>query len=339
MSLRYFDGFDFYATGDLAARYHIATGGMRVNPTGGRFGTGAIDCGNGGGNEKVAKFFEPQASWVVGFCYKFAYSGYNTILSDLSDANGRQVELRMNASNQLQMTANGTVLATGTASLLPNTWYYIEYKATVSDSCPANSCQARVGGVLDLTVPAGSDTNPQNSGSASRVSLNYENFHTYQWYDDFYVLDGAGPHNTDFLGDVRVETLLPNAQGVYQDFAVHGAASNYQAVNEATQDGDTTYVYASAVGKTDTYRFPNLVSNPDAIAGMQLITIVRKDDAGSHAMKGLLRIGGADYLGPEQGVQDSYCYLTSVFETNPATGQPWGGDDVNGVEAGFRISR
>jgi hypothetical protein len=339
MSLRYFDGFDFYATGDLAARYNIATGGFFVYPTSGRFNTGAVGNALAGGGDKLSKFFGEQPTWIVGFCYRFVYSGYATILCSLANASGNQVELRLDANSYVQITANGTVLATGTTSLLPNTWYYLELKATISKTCPPNSCVARIGGVVEVTVPAGSNTDPQNTGTASRVTLNYDNFRTQQLYDDFYVLDGSGTHNNDFLGDVRVETLLPNAQGVYQDFAVSGAASNFQAVNEPTQNGDTSYVYASQVGKTDTYRFPNLVSNPDAIAGMQLITIVRKDDAGSHAMKGVVRIGGTDYLGVEQGVQDSYCYLTTAYELNPATGLPWDGTAVNGVEAGFRITR
>jgi hypothetical protein len=346
MALRYFDGFDYYATADLAARYNVvgtATSGSsswQVVAGAGRFGSGAVRNSISGGGEYLTRFFDNQPTWVVGVAYQFGTGSKATSVIEISNENGALVELRMDANNRLVITRNGTVLATGTTVLLPNSFYFLEFKVTVAASSAAHSCQARIGGVLEVEVAAGTNLDPRSEGYANRVALRYDQGQVVNTYDDFYVCDGTGSAHNDFLGDSRVEVLRPDADGHYNsDFAITGAASRWQAVGESAEDGDTSYVAANAVGKSASFTFPALSSTPQSVFGLQLVNVARKDDAGTRALAALLRAGGSDYLGADQGVTDTYTYQTTLYEQNPATSLPWTGSDVDQLEAGFKITR
>jgi hypothetical protein len=343
--LRFFDGFDSYATADLPLLYNIVgtTGGssFTIAAGQGRFSSGALKNSVSGGNEQVTRFFDDQPTWVVGVAFKFATGGVATSLIEISTGSGPQVELRMTSSNLLQVTSDGGVhvLGTGTTTLLTNTFYYIEFKVTISTSISANTCKARLGGTDEIVVATSSSTDPQATGTASRVALRYDAASVVITWDDLYILDGTGSANNDFLGDMRVEDLRPNAQGHYSDYSVTGAGTHYGAVNETDEDGDTSYVSSSTVGNKETYTFPNLSSTPTAIAGIQLVSVARKDDAGSRAITPMFRAGGTDYSGTQLPLPDSYGYLIQINETNPATSAAWTGSDVNAIEAGFETTQ
>lgn len=338
MALRYFDGFDYYDYTDLNARYNISGTSWRITPGAGRFSSGALVNLVSGGGESLTKFLDDQGTLIVGVAIKFDHTGTASSLIEIANHVGPQVELRLNSSAKLIITSNGTTLATGTTTLLPNTFYFIEFKVTFSASCAANSCVAQVGGVTEVTVPATSNTAP-NGTFGNRVSLRYDWFVAIFTYDDFYICDGTGSLNNDFLGDVRVEVLLPNADGHYTDFTVHGGGSAFSAIDETAEDGDTSYIFTNTVGDISTFLFPNLSTTPQTIFGMQLINVARKDDAGSRALAGMIRFNFVDYVGDDQGVTDTYTYQTSLWETNPATSALWIGGDINLLEAGCKLTR
>ncbi len=288
--LRFFDGFDSYVTADLGLRYNIPGGGsMQIVPSIGRFGSGALRNQISGGGETLAKFFDDQATWIVGVAYAFAPSGKATTIIAFQDSGQGQVELYMNTSNILQVRRNGTVIGTGTHVLSANTFYFLEFKATISSSIAAHSCVARIGGVVEIDVAAGSSTDAQGTGKANRVCLFYDQFQTQSTHDDLYVCDGTGSTSNDFLGDSRVEDLSATGQGHYSDFSRNTGSTNYGAINETSANGDTSYVYSSTVGDKETYTFPSLASTPTAVYGVQLVAISRKDDAGGRALTPLIR--------------------------------------------------
>jgi hypothetical protein len=333
--LRHFDGFDSYPTADLGLRYNIpGNGSFRVVPGAGRFGSGGLQNVASGGSEALAKFFDDQPTWVAGVCYKFDLAGKATMIITFQDSGQGQVELWMNTSNILCIRRNGTLLASGTTPLTVNTFYFLELKATIGSS---GSAAVHIGGTPEVTFSGNTDA--QGSGKANRVCLFYDQFQIQNTFDDYYICDGTGSRNNDFLGDVRVEDLSPSGLGFYSNFAVTGAATAVLAVNETTEDGDTSYVSSATVGDRETFTFPNLTSAPSAVYGVQFVAVARKDDAGSRALTPLVRHAGTNYLGVQQALPDSYAYVTQTLETNPATGSPFTGTEVNGLEAGFQTTQ
>lgn len=335
--LRWFDGFDSYPSADLVGLYNIVgTGGgttFQTVPSIGRFGSGAVRGGGAGGGEVLAKFFAGQPTWVVGVAFKFNIAGKASRLITLQALGQPQVELWMTVDNILRVTsADGVhVLGTGTTSLLSNTFYFLEFKATIGT---AGSFQARIGGRDEIALSAG-NTDPLGLGVATRVVLWADQFQLTMTYDDLYICDGTGTANNDFLGDMRVEDLHPVSAGAHADYAFTGAASATAAVNEVAEDGDTSYVHSETVGDKQTYLFGPLSSAPTAVAGVQLSLVARKDDAGVRALAPVFRAAGADHAAGLIPLTDSYGYATYVAENNPASGLPWTGDEVDAIEAGF----
>lgn len=151
------------------------------------------------------------------------------------------------------------------------------------------------------------------------------------WFDDLYVCDAAGPANTDFLGDCRVITLAPDADGSTNDFTPQGGGANFVEVDDGTSgsDDDATYVSASAVGAKDLYGYPALSAEPGVIKGVAVTTRARKTDAGARAFRAVARSGTTETAaGASHDALASYADTQDIFETDPDTGAAW-------TEAGF----
>ncbi len=350
MALIYFDGFDSYTTADLLSRYNIATGAMVIQGGAGRFGSGAIQCNQSGGSEALTKFFAPRTDLIAGVAWLHVLTNHPVgeasqiiqfgdvnIGTSGADGSGAQVEVGINTNSVLCITKNNrqTTLATGTTILQQSTYYYIELKVHCAGGS-GGSAEVRLNGVTEVSCSS-VNTNPQGTGTMSRISLKYDNFKVLPSFDDFYVADTSGSSNNNFLGDVRVETQIPNGAGHYTAFSLHGAASNHAAVSESIEDQDGSYVYTQTLNAIDTYTLPALSSAADVIAGIQVTTIGRKDDAGVRTLKHVLRISSTDYLGPEIPVTDTYTYDSRVYETNPNTSVAWVAADLTGLEIGVKL--
>src|SRR3546814_10010787 len=66
---------------------------------------------------------------------------------------------------------------------------------------------------------------------------------TTPYYKDFVLWDGSGSANNDFLGSVSVTDLTP-ASDVALNWALTGAATGAEAVDDFPPDDDTSYIYA-----------------------------------------------------------------------------------------------
>jgi hypothetical protein len=200
--------------------------------------------------------------------------------------------------------------------------------------------QLHVNGVEELNL-SGIDT----VSDASGVGLTGFSFIASQSFeyliDDLYALDttGAAPNNT-FLGDVRVEYLRPTANGAHQDFALVGALSHWEAVDDdATPDDDTSYIHSATVGEIDTEIYANTGLPSGTIFGVQVDLFARKTDSGFREIRPIVRHAGADYQGDALAPSfASYVYLLHVFELNPGTAAAWTIADVNSAEYGVRIA-
>lgn len=338
--LRWIDGFDFYTTADLTIRYAAVGGGSTgMAPSSGRFSSGALSLNSSLGSANITQAFDPRATWFVGAAFYFPPFSPNPVtFIKLLDAGNSQLELGIDADSKMRITRNGTLLATGTTILTPGTFYYIEFGATIASSCGANSVVARLGGVVEVTVPTSTNCQATGNATASQVQIFRDgNFDGALIVDDLYICDSQGSTNNTFLGDARVETLYPSAAGNYTNFTLTGAGTNHAAVAEHPEDGDTSYVSSATPGTKESYAMDDLSTTPTAIFGAQPNVICRKDDAGSRAVAPMFRISSTDYVGASQGVQDTYTIKSQVYETNPATSAAWTATDINGAELGMEV--
>jgi hypothetical protein len=155
------------------------------------------------------------------------------------------------------------------------------------------------------------------------------------YWDDRYILDNTGANNTDYLGNCKVNLQLPTANGDTDNFAVSGAASNWQAVLGDHID-DTKYVYDSVVGDIDLYTpNPNVVATN--IFGAQVVHVARQDDATQKISTGLLKVSGTVYPGSNHYLSGNYTWYRDMWELNPVTAVGWTAAQLNGVQAGIKV--
>jgi hypothetical protein len=343
MALRFIDGWDHYATAQLAQKWTSAgtSGGAPAVVGAGRLGGSRLQLQSNG---SLIKVLNAQATWIVGAALTssdFGSPGTNPGgLFGFFDGGTLHVDLRFNGTF-LQATRNGTVLATGTIPLSLNTWYYIEMKVIIDD---VNGVAiVKVNGVTDINFSG--DTRNAANASADRLRLyaagaSSGGAQSTWFFDDLYLCDGTGGSPTNsFLGDVRVEALFPNGNGNSSQFdgSDGNSTDNYLLVDEATPNSDTDYVESPDVGDKDTYAMTNLTPTAGTVFGVQPLPYAAKTDAGTRSIVSVARLAGTEVDSSDKALSVGYSYYPDIRETKPGGGA-WSISDVNSAEFGAKVS-
>jgi hypothetical protein len=345
MSLLFIDGFDHYATADIAKKWNSSAGGgnTAISSSNGRRGGGALSAPyNGGG---VQRAMAPGASFVMGFAFTTgSYPTTSMALAALKDAGTTQCALLLNSDGTLSVVrSTGTALTSGTSvsALSVSTYYYIEWKVTIADSISAGSCKVKVNGVDWITVATGQDTKNTSNASANQIYLgpwNAGSGPTVVYFDDFYLCDQSGSVNNDFLGDVRIDTLYPTSDGNYSQFTPSTGSSHFALVDETTPN-TSDYNDGAAVNDRDSYGMGNLAPLvSQTVYGVQVNAAILKDDAGSKSAATFVRSSGTNGDGAGVALGTSQVYVSQVFETDPNGSIAWTETTVNAMEAGVKVT-
>ncbi|HET7713846.1 MAG TPA: hypothetical protein VFK94_06425 [Patescibacteria group bacterium] len=334
MALLFCDSFDHYDTSRILLKWTSMPGACTIGAVG-RNGTSGL---NAPGSQRYVtwNFLAAKQTVVSGFAWR-ANSGTAVIIWACRDAGTTQVDLRYNSAQKLEITRNGTVLATGATTITTGVFNYIEVKVKVA-SGTSGTYEVRINGVVEL-ISAGANT--QFTANATCDSFLLGNnassgFGTSHDFDDVYLCDTLGTYNTDFLGDIRVQALLPNAAGNYSQWTPT-AGANYTNVDENPPNDDTDYVASSTVGQIDTYGFSDLTPTSGFIRAVQFIMDARKDDAGTRQIAAVVRQSGADYVGVTKSINASYAFYVDIMDSNPATSTTWTLAEVNADEFGIKV--
>jgi hypothetical protein len=155
----------------------------------------------------------------VGFALNVSSFTAVPYLQLLDSAAAAQFTFIMNGSSGLwearRGSTTGTLLGTASSGAAAGTWAYYEFKVTVNDTTGVAQVMYNGASVLNLT---GQDTCSTANVNARYVKIGAGAGSVNTDVDDFYILDTSGSQNTTYLGDVRVETLYPNADTAQKDF-------------------------------------------------------------------------------------------------------------------------
>ena len=296
--------------------------------TGGRFGGGCCVLGpTYPYNGSVSKTLDAQATWYVGAAF-LTPSG--TLIA-LLDGGSSQISVATVTGGHLAVYRGATLLATGATVLSSGVWYYVELGATINSS--TGSYTLKINGVTELTA---SGVNTQSTGNASANTIQIGSMSNSAKVDDLYVCDGQGSVNNTFLGDVRVQALLPASDGGETQWTPSAGTTHYSLVDEVPPDGDTSYVYSSTAGQVDVYGMSAIAASTGTVKGVQWLAYARKDDAGTRTIAPLIRISSTDYAGSDQNIGTSYTYYLQVYEEDPSTSAAWTIAGVNAAEMGIK---
>jgi hypothetical protein len=321
MALRFIEGFD---DGQLGAKGWSSFGGnyFAFNDTG-RFGGTAIRTDSI--HNAMYAFGSPLSGTIfLGIAIKPASNVSQTIIFSFGIA-----RIRMEAGGRLSLiqSNNNALIATSASEVWqgPGIWRYIELKMnTATGQAEVRSDEVTVvNGVLPVSASVSSII-IHEQGNSSTV-------------DDIYILDDTGSVNNTFLGDVRVQTLLPMADGTHADMTPSTGSSHFALVDEPAPN-TTDFVSSSIVGAMDTYQFQGLSPNTASVYGLEVANYSHKDATGPAGLANVVRVGSTDYVSGSVQLSASWAVSRNLMEQNPATGSVWAPSDVNSAEFGVKVT-
>jgi len=326
MALLFMDGFD---TADSAMKWGAA-GSTSTTST--RFGTGRAVIPQ---VNNANLFFPASAQIFVGAAMKLNDYGNNRDLLSLYGDSGATLHLvlNVNTSGQLQVLRGGTpIVGTSSVWMPTGVWNYWELSATISAT--VGTVEVRLNGVTLLTFTG----NTKNGGTATTIDrlLLGTQYNGALASDDFYLCNSSGSTNNTFLGDVRVQTLLPTAAGASTQLTPTGVANNWDNVNDAPYNS-ATYNSSSTSGQRDTYAMGDLLAGTGTVFAVQDTIIAAKSDAGAASIKAAVKSGATVYYDAAMNLGTSQSSSSAVRETDPATSAAWTATNVNSVEFGAEI--
>ncbi len=332
MALRFIDGFEHYAIpSQITLKWNGINNIAISSATGRRSGTKALLLGSA--SDYVSLTLDNQTTWIVGMALYIYGNETSDIVRFTDSADSVQATVVIGNDGTIRLyRGSSTLLASSTLSLNIGVWNYIEIKLTIADS--GGLFEARVNETAWVTY-TGDTKSSSTLATANKISL-YGRGNDIA-FDDVYICDTTGSANNDYLGDCRVDTILPNGVGNYTDFAALGSVTNWENVDETSIDSDTSYNYSNTVGAKDTFAFTNVPSITGTIFGVQANIAAKKDDAGSRVVRAVTRIGGADYESANLPLPSDYVFSRTLWQQNPAISAAWTEAAINGAEFGYKI--
>lgn len=340
MSLLFMDGFDHYAGADVLNKWDsIGSYSVAISSSYARSNGQGLRCYYSA--TKPNKSLGVNASTlIVGFAFYLGETGITNSTSTgilyFYDDSTKQIMITVNSSGQIVVyNGDGTLLGTSTNTVSYLHWYYLEAKVSFHET--TGTIDIRINGTSWLSLTSKNTINSVNE-YANKVMIGAAYYDKYVYFDDLYVCDTTGTKNNDFLGDVRIDTLLPNGAGNYTQWTP-SAGSNYQNVDDAIAiDDDATYNSADTIGYKDSYTLTDLDALGTTIHGIQLNTTYRKDDAGTRGVQAFIRTNSTDYdQGDEVSLLDTYTQDQIIIEDNPNDSAAWEEADINALEIGIEL--
>jgi hypothetical protein len=345
MSLLFIDSFDHYTeiTDKWDANNFTGGTGTYCTQTRGRFTPGALQytgfedgTGRNSGNANITKILPPSDEVIYGFAFwADATPGANTIV--LRDSAGVLIGGITFVGNDIELVSAGSgVVGTATSSMTSLSWQF--YEVRVKRHATLGEIELRKGGALVLAV-TGLNT---GTNSIEQLWLSHVAETDSSYLDDLYVLNTAGTTNNWFLGDTRITTLRPKANGVLNNFTPSEATS-WESTDEQLHDRDISYVEAGQMGASEDYTnksFDDVGIAAGTIFGVQVVNACKKTDAGRLDYKDEMVIAGNRYTtGVDNiAVSGNYKMTTYIRDTDPSDDGTWTEDKVEAVGSGFTIT-
>ena len=344
MALLWFDGFESYSQGsDLnKASYFFnssATPADMLNSSG-EARTG-LKCLRGTWNDWLWRSFGLLYTEVriLGFAVKFS----NWYLADFwraVNSTTTVLSLTYEASGQISIRRGSTTLGTTTAVLATNTWYYLEFKFTLEDSCSID-CILKINGSTEITLAAGTDT--RNGTSLAEIpemmGFTFNGSSRYAYFDDLYLCDSTGSVNNDFLGPVSIETLKPNGNGTTSDWdgSDGNQVNNYLQVDE-DEIGGSDYIEAQNINEVDLFTYEDASASVATLHGVKVVSYLEKTTTAPNTIAHVCRSNSTNYTSDDLAVPEGDSTVFSIWDTDPDTSSAWTPSTFNSAEFGVKAT-
>jgi hypothetical protein len=333
MAIEHMDGFDHYNTSA-----HLALKWSGVANAAGTFGAGRFGgqafTASGTPGTGARMDLTAQATRVVGFALKLPNTTTGGIIVVFGDGATTQVDVRWSgtAAGLLTVTRNGTVLGTASGTYAQGVWYYLEFKALIDPS--AGEVYLHIDGASVLALTAQNTRNTANSYS-TRVTISTSAAPAVYTFDDLYILNTSGSINNDFLGECRIITSVPNADGSSLQWTPSTGTAHWSLVDEIPPNA-TDHVLSSTPGHIDLLVLPDIAPTGPVLAA-QTVIMALKDDVGVRQIAEQCKSGATTGTGATETMTSTNAFYKTLRETDPATSAQWTLSGFNAAEWGAKV--
>jgi hypothetical protein len=344
-SLVYTDGFDYYT--DLTTKWtSLSTYYCNMDIlTPGRFGYGQrvniapqntqFSAGT------LAKAFPlgPYNRLVMGCAVRYNNTSFDTAggtgtFLNFIDTTENICSISFQSFGRLAFTYGTTTIYTPLLSWAFNAWFYLELDVVFTGST--------AGWAMRINGEQVASANTFTGAEAYGISLTCMPNNTSVDYDDIYVLAPTSMTVGDnFLGDIKIVPLIPNASGNLTQWTQTGGVSgqNFTSVDDVPPDGDNSYVASNVAGQIDTYGVPalNSITPVSDVYGVSVYALARKDDSPARFLSVGVGDGTNESFDAGNAVGSTYSYVQRVLPVNPLTGSAWQLNDFENLQLGIKI--
>lgn len=113
-------------------------------------------------------------------------------------------------------------------------------------------------------------------------------------------------------------------------------ATNWMAVSEPAEDGDSSYSADSTPGDIDLFTVVPLPAGAQNIAAIDNVVLCRKDDAGTRTIQNIIKSGGTQAGATNLALSTTYVFDDFINETDPNTSAGWTASGVNAMLIGYK---
>ena len=148
------------------------------------------------------------------------------------------------------------------------------------------------------------------------------------------VKDGGGDTlKEQNIGGTGTFIIRPNAAGTLTIWTPIGSPNNWECVDEATPDEDTTYVFTSSKNEPESYNLQDHTTETGSISNVRLYVRV-KGKAGID-LQPLIVVDGTEIREAKWALTTFYTDYYCDWAINPITLADWTWADIDTLEAGF----
>lgn len=241
-----------------------------------------------------------------------------------------QNHLRIYASGQ-SLRLQGTGITTTAYHEFPyNVWFYLE----VTLNFTTNEAKLILNeNVLETTAYApAAPIQPywwSISAAANNASANA------RLMDDMYISNSATP-----LGDCRVETHFPDADGTYEEWATSDAsADSFSVVDDGTASTwENDWIQSDTAGQRSTFTSAAaFAATPQTIHGVSIFAVAEQSNAGSRTWSLMAKDGVTEVNSTPTSGYVPYKAERYTMAVRPDTSGPWDVASVTALEFGVKL--
>jgi hypothetical protein len=247
-----------------------------------------------------------------------------------TDASFEGLNIRNRSGGDLAAYRTGTQLGVTTnLGLTVNTWHYLEAQCFCNTS---GTFTLKIDNVSVLSLNA----NTQQSATVNfyNIFVFYGVITAVTTVDNFYVCDGTGNINNDFLGPKKVVTIRPNGDSS-SNWAVSTGGSNYTEIDEEVSDEDTTYIETDTSGDKALFDYEGIASG--TINGLMVTTEARFSGTQGYGLKHVIDSNSNELVSSNMVAGEGYVSLTEVFEQDHDASANWTQSTINAAKFGVQV--